>query len=39
MKKIPNKNKEKISNSLIKLTKIKTGDSFHNHQPHFFLTR
>ena len=31
MKNIPNKNKEKISNSLKKLTKIKTADSFDNH--------
>ena len=36
MKNIPNKNKEKISNSLKKLTKTKTADSFDNHQPHFF---
>ena len=35
MKNIPNKNKEKISNSLKTLTKIGTADSFDNHQPHF----
>ena len=35
MKNIPNKNKEKISNSLKPLTKIETADSFDNHQPHF----